>query len=71
MRCPTCAQAELVSDTRDIPYTCKGERTAIPGVSGDFCPACGEAVLDAAESARVSAAMMGIQQVSRGGGIGC
>jgi HTH-type transcriptional regulator/antitoxin MqsA len=29
----------------------------IPAVTGDYCPACGEAVLDATESARVSTAM--------------
>ena len=55
MKCPICAQAELVRDTRDIPYTYKGETTTIPAVAGDFCPACGESVLDAAESARTSA----------------
>jgi HTH-type transcriptional regulator/antitoxin MqsA len=57
MKCPICAQAELVRDTRDIPYTYKGETTTIPAVAGDFCPACGESVLDAAESARTSALM--------------
>jgi len=58
MKCPMCAQADLVRDTRDIPYTYKGETTAIPTVTGDFCPACGESVLDASESARVSALML-------------
>jgi HTH-type transcriptional regulator / antitoxin MqsA len=58
MKCPTCAAAELVHDTRDMPYTYKGEATIIPAVVGDFCPACGEAVLDVAESARTSAAML-------------
>lgn len=58
MRCPSCAGAELVHDTRDIPYTYKGEATIIPAVTGDFCPACGEAVLDADESARTSASML-------------
>jgi HTH-type transcriptional regulator/antitoxin MqsA len=58
MRCPICGEAELVQDTRDLPYTYKGESTVIPGVNGDFCPACGEAVLDAAESARASAMML-------------
>lgn len=57
MKCPACAAAELVHDTRDLPYLYKGESTSIPVVTGDFCPACGEAVLDAAESTRVSAAM--------------
>jgi HTH-type transcriptional regulator / antitoxin MqsA len=58
MRCPVCAAAELVHDTRDLPYTYKGETTSITEVAGDYCPACGESVLDPAESARVSAAML-------------
>ena len=41
-----------------MPYTYKGEATVIPAVTGDFCPACGEAVLDMAESARTSMAML-------------
>lgn len=57
MKCPVCA-AELVHDTRDQPYTYKSESTVIPAMTGDFCPACGEAVLDVAESARVGAAML-------------
>lgn len=62
MKCPTCAAAELVHDTRDMPYTYKGEATIIPAVVGDFCPACGEVVLDVAESARTSAAMLEFNQ---------
>lgn len=58
MRCPVCMAADLVRDTRDLPYTYKSETTTIPAVAGDHCPACGESVLDAAESARVSAAML-------------
>ena len=58
MKCPACGAAELVHDTRDVPYTYKGESTIIPAVTGDFCPACGEAILDAAESARSSAMML-------------
>ena len=58
MRCPICEQAELVADTRDLPYTYKGESTTIPGVTGEYCPACGEAILDASESARASALML-------------
>jgi HTH-type transcriptional regulator/antitoxin MqsA len=58
MKCPSCAEAKLVRDTRDIPYTYKGETTTIPAVRGEFCPACGEGVLSAAESERVSAAML-------------
>jgi HTH-type transcriptional regulator / antitoxin MqsA len=58
MKCPVCAAAKLVHDTRDIPYTYKGESTIIPAVMGDFCPACGEVVLDMDESTRSSAAML-------------
>jgi HTH-type transcriptional regulator / antitoxin MqsA len=42
MKCPNCASAELVCETRDMPYTYKGEATVIAGVTGDWCPACGE-----------------------------
>lgn len=58
MKCPVCGAAKLVKDTRDLPYTYKGESTVIPSVKGQFCPACGEAVLDLAESARTSEAML-------------
>jgi len=52
MKCPSCAAAELVHDTRDLSYTYKGESTVIPAVTGDFCPACDESILNADESRR-------------------
>ena len=58
MKCPACGASRLVHDTRNLPYTYKGKTTTIPAVAGDYCPACGEAVLNAAESARTSAAML-------------
>ncbi len=58
MKCPHCAAASVMPDTRDMPYTYKGESTTLPAVSGEFCPACGEAVLGPGESARVSAFML-------------
>lgn len=58
MKCPACAAAKLVHDTRDLPYSYKGESIVIPAVTGDFCPACGEVVLGVAESNRTSAAML-------------
>jgi HTH-type transcriptional regulator / antitoxin MqsA len=58
MKCPVCGAAELVRDTRDLPYTYKGEMTTIPAVAGDFCPNCGEAVMDMADGIRHSAAML-------------
>ncbi len=53
MKCPVCGMAELIHDTRDLPYTYKGETTLISAVSGDFCPACAESILDMVESDRV------------------
>lgn len=53
MKCPVCGVAELIHDTRDLPYVYKGEATTIPAVTGDFCPACAESILDASESDRV------------------
>jgi HTH-type transcriptional regulator/antitoxin MqsA len=53
MKCPVCGAAELIHDTRDLPYTYKGESTTIASVRGEFCSACAESVLDATESSRV------------------
>lgn len=58
MRCPNCGAAGLVQDRRDLPYAYKGEKTIIPAVSGRWCPACGQVVLDHDEAARVSEAMI-------------
>ncbi len=52
MKCPFCDAAELIHDTRDIPYNYKG-KTVVLSTKGDFCPACGESVHDAADSERV------------------
>ena len=52
MKCPSCGAATLVHDTRDVAYVYKSESTILPQVTGDFCPACSEYVLDAAESRR-------------------
>lgn len=46
MKCLCCGAAELVADTRNMPYIYKGETTVIALVTGDFCPACGEVVLN-------------------------
>jgi HTH-type transcriptional regulator / antitoxin MqsA len=58
MQCPTCGAAKLTRDTRDVPYSYKGESMVIPSVMGDFCVACGEMVLGVSESTRVNAAML-------------
>lgn len=54
MKCPCCGAAELIHDTRDLPYTYKGETTAIPAVTGDFCPACSEVILNREQGDRYS-----------------
>ncbi|MGC8494279.1 MAG: type II toxin-antitoxin system MqsA family antitoxin [Syntrophobacteraceae bacterium] len=54
MKCPCCGAAELVHDTRDIPYVYRGETTVIPAVTADFCPACAEVVLDREQGDRYS-----------------
>ncbi len=52
MKCPVCGAAGLAHDTRDVPYVYKGESTLIPSITGDFCPACAEVILDMHESER-------------------
>ncbi|PWB35735.1 antitoxin [Pseudomonas sp. SDI] len=58
MKCPVCGGAELDAGTFDLPYVYKGETLVIPAVTGELCRGCDERVLDTAESARVSAAML-------------
>ncbi|WP_347568673.1 type II toxin-antitoxin system MqsA family antitoxin [Pseudomonas protegens] len=53
MKCPICGAADLVHDTRDLPYEYKGETTVIKSVTADFCPSCSESILDMANSERV------------------
>jgi HTH-type transcriptional regulator/antitoxin MqsA len=57
MKCPICGGAELIHDTRDVPYTYKGEETVLPGIEGDFCPSCGEIILDRTNSMRAGSLM--------------
>ena len=54
MKCPVCGAAELMQDTRDLPYTYKGETTVIPAVTADFCPACDEVLLNREQGDRYS-----------------
>ena len=62
MICPVCGVTVLVREARDLPYSYRNESTSIAAVMGDFCPACGDALLDASESARVSAAMLAFKE---------
>jgi HTH-type transcriptional regulator / antitoxin MqsA len=52
MKCPTCAAAEMVHDTRDILYIYRGEASLIRAVTGDFSPACDKSILAVEESRR-------------------
>ena len=54
MKCPSCGAAKLIHDSRDMPYTYKGELATIPAVTGDFCPACNEVVLNREHGDRYS-----------------
>lgn len=57
MKCPVCGAANLVHDTRDLPYSYKNETLVIKGVTGEFCPSCSESILDLLESDRVMKTM--------------
>ncbi|MFL9991608.1 transcriptional regulator, XRE family [Burkholderia sp. GAS332] len=58
MKCPNCGAAELVRDTRNMRYVYKGETAIFEAVTGDYCPACEEAVLDMDEATRTSQMML-------------
>lgn len=58
MKCPNCGAAKLVHDTRDVPYTYKGESTSLPQVTGNFCTVCDEHILDADETRRTMNLML-------------
>ena len=62
MKCPCCGAAELIRETRDIPYAYKGKTATFPAVTGDFCPACGEVVLDCQQGDRYSAMIGQLQR---------
>jgi HTH-type transcriptional regulator / antitoxin MqsA len=57
MKCPNCGAADLAHDVREIPDIYKGEATLFPQIAGEYCPACGEGVFDAATSGVISADM--------------
>ena len=57
MKCPSCGAAELVADCRPITSTVEGRQIAGSDVNGQFCPACGEGVLDRLQGDRYAAAL--------------
>lgn len=52
MKCPVCGGAELVHDTREI-----NANGLLVVVTGDFCPACREGVLNRENGDRYGAAL--------------
>lgn len=55
--CPICGLAELVADCRSITATIKGQKITVPDVLAEFCPACGEGILDRENGDRYGAAL--------------
>jgi HTH-type transcriptional regulator/antitoxin MqsA len=62
MICPVCGGAELTVDVRDQLYMYKGHTTIIPEVSGDFCTACNESILNMNESRRTMELMLAFKR---------
>ena len=59
MKCPVCSEARPgPRNPRPALTPTKVKPPTSPQSTGDFCPACGEVILDAAESARTSTLMM-------------
>ena len=55
MKYPNCGSVKLEHVTPDVPYTYKGGSTILPQVTGDFCPACDDSILDASQTRRTMA----------------
>lgn len=67
--CPICGAAELVADFRSITTTIKGQKITVPDVRADFCPACGEGVLDRKNGDRYGAALALARQGGKTAGV--
>lgn len=71
MKCPCCAAAELVHDTRDETHAGKdGVQTIIPEVRGNYCLACGESLLRGAETQRAIGVLRAAIQAGTNSGPG-
>lgn len=56
--CPACGAQSLVRDTRDHTMTSPdGQAVTVRNLTGDYCNACGEVILDAAEGKRTMTAI--------------
>lgn len=52
MKCPFCGSSVLKTETRDVIRAYKDQNTTIYALTGDFCDACGEILLDGEEGDR-------------------
>lgn len=69
MKCLACGAASTVHETRDLPYTYKGQTTTIHGIEGDYCDVCGDAVFSREAGDRYGAAIQAfIKQVNASAG---
>lgn len=57
MQCPSCDNQKMVLETRDVPYSYRGQSTMIKNVTAEYCPSCDEMVLEHEEAQRLSDAM--------------
>ena len=57
MKCPCCGAAELVADCRSITSFVNGVSVTVPHVQADFCPACGEGILNREHGDRYAAGL--------------
>lgn len=62
MICPVCGGAELTAAIRDQQFTYKGQTTIITDVSGDYCIACNESILNTDESSRTMELMLAFKR---------
>lgn len=67
--CPVCGEAGLVADYRSITATIKGQQITVPDVCADFCPACGEGILDRENGDRYGAALALARQSGKTAGM--
>ena len=62
MKCPACGAAALIHEIRDIEYTYKGEKTLLPSIEGDYCPACGESIHDKVATEQIGTLLKAFQK---------
>jgi HTH-type transcriptional regulator/antitoxin MqsA len=69
MNCPICGAGSVVHETRDLPFTYKGQTTTIRDIEGDYCDECNDAVFTREAGDRYGAAIQAfIKQVNASAG---